>query len=292
MMTEGQGADSIRALFSDRTLCLVFGKSRITIPKERCRSPAVYLFWEMHREGKMPDIQANKPGASRLSALNKRKVLCVFPAYASSFGTFEHAYPLRENTRAFMPPQGLLVITSVLPANWDVRFIDENIAPAGDADFEWADAVFVSGMHIQRDAIEDIGARAHAHDKATVLGGPSVSACPERHPEFDYLHVGELGDATAQIVAALDKTSRQLSHHEKSVPAGGRRIALQAHILESRMAPSARRPHRGSHSRGPRGAPSCRVYPRGALGRAKRVILRVDCPREGAAHRSRMIAPE
>jgi radical SAM superfamily enzyme YgiQ (UPF0313 family) len=169
----------------------------------------------MHREGTMPAIQVNEPCASRLNASNTRKILCVFPAYASSFGTFEHAYPLRGNTRAFMPPQGLLVIASVLPANWDVRFVDENIAPAGDADFEWADAVFVSGMHIQRDAIVDINARAHSHDKATVLGGPSVSACPERYPDFDYLHVGELGDATAQIAAALDENPRRPSRQQR-----------------------------------------------------------------------------
>jgi radical SAM superfamily enzyme YgiQ (UPF0313 family) len=156
----------------------------------------------------MTDSIASRPGAARPCARNSRKILCVFPAYASSFGTFEHAYPLRGNTRAFMPPQGLLVIASALPSNWEVRFIDENIACASDADFIWADAVFVSGMHIQRNAIEDINARAHAHGKATVLGGPSVSACPERYPEFDYLHVGELGDATARIVAALDEDPR------------------------------------------------------------------------------------
>jgi radical SAM superfamily enzyme YgiQ (UPF0313 family) len=157
----------------------------------------------------MPEIAVNERHAPCLSARNRRKILCVFPVYASSFGTFEHAYPLRGNTRAFMPPQGLLVIASALPANWQVRFIDENIAATGDADLAWADAVFVSGMHIQREAIEDINARAHAHNKATVLGGPSVSACPERYPDFDYLHVGELGDATAEIVAALDEDPRR-----------------------------------------------------------------------------------
>jgi hypothetical protein len=30
-----------------------------------------------------------------------------------------------------MPPQGLLVIAAALPASWQVRFIDENLRPAG-----------------------------------------------------------------------------------------------------------------------------------------------------------------
>ena len=132
-----------------------------------------------------------------------RRILCVFPRYEPSFGTFEHAYHLTDNTKAFMPPQGLLTIAAYLPAHWSVRFIDENMNKAGAADFSWADAVMVSGMHIQRRFIDDIGRRAHAAGKVAVLGGPSVSACPENYPDFDYLHCGELGDATDELIACL-----------------------------------------------------------------------------------------
>jgi len=139
---------------------------------------------------------------TRASSAVRRRVLCVFPRYTPSFGTFEHAYPF-VGVKAFMPPQGILVIANYLPASWDVRFIDENVRRAGPADFTWADAVFVSGMHIQRPQIQDINRRAHAYGKVTVLGGPSVSGCPEYYPDFDYLHVGELGDATDELVARL-----------------------------------------------------------------------------------------
>jgi radical SAM superfamily enzyme YgiQ (UPF0313 family) len=133
-----------------------------------------------------------------------RRILCVFPAYTPSFGTFAHAYPLMDGVRAFMPPQGLLVIAAYLPQRWQVRFVDENIAPATQADFAWSDAVFVSGMHIQAPQIRSIHARARAAGKVTVLGGSSVSSTPEAYPEFDYLHVGELGDATDGIIAQLE----------------------------------------------------------------------------------------
>ena len=145
-----------------------------------------------------------------------RRILCVFPRYAPSFGTFEYAYPLTDGVRAFMPPQGLLVIAAVLPKTWEVRFVDENMAPATREDFTWADAVFVSGMHIQRRRINEICARAHAVGRTAVLGGPSVSAAPENYPDFDYLHVGELGDATDELVARLQ--------HDPSRPA--RQIVL------------------------------------------------------------------
>src|SRR6185503_17257004 len=134
-----------------------------------------------------------------------RRVLCVFPRYTPSFGTFEFAYPLTDGVRAFMPPQGLLVIAAAVPPFWQARFIDENMGPATDDDFLWADVVFVSGMHIQRRQIDHIRRRAHRFDRVTVLGGSSVSACPEHYPEFDYLHVGELGDATDELIARLSK---------------------------------------------------------------------------------------
>src|SRR3954447_20303326 len=132
-----------------------------------------------------------------------RHILCVFPRYTPSFGTFEYAYPLTASAKAFMPPQGILLIAAYMPANWPVRFVDENIRPASKEDFEWADAVFVSGMHIQRQQMNDICRRAHAFDLPVALGGPSVSACPDYYPSFDYLHVGELGDATNELFRRL-----------------------------------------------------------------------------------------
>jgi radical SAM superfamily enzyme YgiQ (UPF0313 family) len=51
--------------------------------------------------------------------------------------------------------------------------------------------------------MNDICRRAHAFDLAVAIGGPSVSACPDYYPSFDYLHVGELGDATNELLARL-----------------------------------------------------------------------------------------
>lgn len=151
-----------------------------------------------------PRILPERSGPFRPS--NRRRVLCVFPRYANSFGTFQYAYPLMPRVRAFMPPQGILVIAAYLPREWDVRFVDENIRPAGDDDFAWADVVFISGMHVQRRRIDAINRGAHRHGKLTILGGPSVSGCPDYYPEADVLHVGEIGDATDAIIRMIDKS--------------------------------------------------------------------------------------
>jgi hopanoid C-2 methylase len=149
-----------------------------------------------------------RPGSGGTSAPDQpsakaRRILCVFPHYEPSLGSFHFAYDITGSLRAFMPPQGLLVIAASLPPDWQVKFIDENIAPATPEDFHWADAVFVSGMHVQRKQLVAICRQAQAAGKPAVLGGPSVSACPELYPEFDYLHIGELGDATQALFAML-----------------------------------------------------------------------------------------
>jgi hopanoid C-2 methylase len=142
---------------------------------------------------------------SRIKPKHVRRVLCVFPTYAPSFGTFSHAFRL-VGAKAFMPPQGILVIANYLPETWAVRFVDENMGRVAPADLEWADVVFITGMHIQTAQIRDIHRRANAAGKVTVLGGPSVSAAPDIYAEIDYLHIGELGDATDRLIARLDES--------------------------------------------------------------------------------------
>jgi hopanoid C-2 methylase len=134
-----------------------------------------------------------------------RRVLCVYPEYARSFGTFQHAYQFfGGRVRAFMPPQGLLAVAAYLPASWEVRVVDENSRRTRDEDLRWADVVLVSGMHVQRPQIHDVIERVHAAGKPVVLGGPSVSGCPEFYPDADILHLGELGDATDRLIEYLD----------------------------------------------------------------------------------------
>src|SRR5439155_23641886 len=119
------------------------------------------------------------PVRSRVPVRHRRRILCVFPRYAPSLATFHHAYALMDGVRALMPPQGILTIAAYLPAAWEVRVVDENIRPVKEAELAWAEAVFVSGMHIQRGEIDAVAKRARARGKTTVLGGSSVSASPE-----------------------------------------------------------------------------------------------------------------
>src|SRR5438477_11762678 len=76
---------------------------------------------------------------STVEVRNRRRILCVFPSYSPSFGTFDSIHRFC-GVRAFMPPQGILVIAAYLPALWEVRLVDENLRAARQHDFAWADA--------------------------------------------------------------------------------------------------------------------------------------------------------
>lgn len=154
-------------------------------------------------------VPESAPGKSRYQPHHHRRILCIFPKYSRSFGTFHYAYRLMGRVKAFMPPQGILVVAAYLPPEWEVRFIDENIKPARRSDYQWADAVLISGMHIQRAQINQINELAHRDNKLTILGGPSVSGCPDYYPDVDILHIGELGDATDRVIAYIDQENQR-----------------------------------------------------------------------------------
>ncbi len=148
-----------------------------------------------------------KNSAFRFTPKHTRRILCVFPKYATSFGTFNYSFQLTSSVKAFMPPQGLLLIAALMPENWQIRFIDENNRPATKDDMGWADAVFTSGMHIQRESICDVISRAHRAGKSAILGGPSATSAPEWYPEADIIHAGEVGDATFKLFEMIDQAS-------------------------------------------------------------------------------------
>jgi hopanoid C-2 methylase len=155
-----------------------------------------------------------------------RRILCLFPEYAWSLATFNYSFPLMGSVKAFMPPQGILLIAVLAPARWEIRFIDENVRPATENDLLWADVVFTTGMHIQREQIQDVIVRAHRAGRPIVLGGPSASSAPECYPDADIIHSGEVGDATRHLFEERDKVQLGLARHSLQIVthAGGLRI--------------------------------------------------------------------
>jgi len=134
----------------------------------------------------------------------RRRILLVYPRFArNNLLNYEYSTSFYPGKHAVMPPLGLLLLGAMLRPDHDVRMVDENVRPIAPDEMHWADVVAVSAMHPQRGRVNEIVDEANRLGKITILGGPSVSICPEYYPAPDILHVGEIGDATQCLLERL-----------------------------------------------------------------------------------------
>jgi len=93
--------------------------------------------------------------------------------------------------RAALPPLGLLTVAAMIPREWEKRLFDLNVARLRDADLEWADLVFVSGMIAQRESAKALIARCKAAGKTVVAGGPLFTSGHADFGEVDHFVLNE-----------------------------------------------------------------------------------------------------
>jgi radical SAM superfamily enzyme YgiQ (UPF0313 family) len=102
------------------------------------------------------------------------KVLLVYPWFPDTYWGFRHALTF-ERKRSLIPPLGLITVSAMLPASWEKRLVDMNVRSLTAADIDWADIVFASAMHIQKESLEEVIQRSKASGKRVVVGGPHAS---------------------------------------------------------------------------------------------------------------------
>src|SRR5687768_18500821 len=101
------------------------------------------------------------------------RVLLINPEFPDTYWSFRHALPFEGKKCAF-PPLGLLTVPALLPPDRERRLIDLNVEPLKTADIQWADLVFATAMHVQKDALKEEVKRCNALGKRVVHGGPYV----------------------------------------------------------------------------------------------------------------------
>ena len=106
------------------------------------------------------------------------RALLVCPEFPLSFWSFRKSCQLRGN-RAVNPPLGLLTVAALLPQEWELRLVDLNARELTEQDWQWADAVLISAMYIQRDGLFALAAEAKRRGKTVVAGGPYPTSLPE-----------------------------------------------------------------------------------------------------------------
>jgi radical SAM superfamily enzyme YgiQ (UPF0313 family) len=140
------------------------------------------------------------------------KILMIYPKFPETFWNAARSARVFLHRRAEVPPLGLLTIASYLPSDFEVRLVDRNVSEDTDAEWEWADVVFLSVMLAQRDDYELCVRKARARQKPLAVGGPLTHAIPEEVlAQADWVCFGEAESIMDRFVADLraDRRGRQ-----------------------------------------------------------------------------------
>lgn len=136
------------------------------------------------------------------------KVLLVYPRTPDTFWSFKHVLKFVSKKAAF-PPLGLLTVAAMLPAEWQLKLVDLNVAALRDADLRWADYVFISGMIIHGRSAHEIAARCKDYGKVVVAGGPLFTTGYQDFPEIPHFVLGEAEDVMGQLLADMQAGTLQ-----------------------------------------------------------------------------------
>ena len=116
--------------------------------------------------------------------------LLVFPQYPDSFWSFKHALRFISK-KAAVPPLGLITVSAMLPSNWQKKLVDLNVSPLKIQDLQWADYVFISAMHIQKESVHSVIEECKRQGVKIVAGGPLFTQEYQNYPQIDHLVLNE-----------------------------------------------------------------------------------------------------
>ena len=121
--------------------------------------------------------------------------------------------------KAVHPPIGLLTVAALLPQDWQLRLIDQEVGPVREEDWNWADIVLLSGMIEQTVHLLELIREAKARGKRVVVGGPYATIQPDDclTAGCDLLLRGEAENAMDKLLAALneDMGERVIDNRER-----------------------------------------------------------------------------
>ncbi len=145
------------------------------------------------------------------------KILLVNPEIPNTFWSFRHALKFIEKMSA-EPPLGLLTVAAILPGEWEKRLIDMNIETLSDKDLQWADYVFITGMHIQKKSFLNVVDRCKVLKKKVVAGGPMCTMEEEKFNHIDHLILNEAEITLPLWIKDLDEGTAKKIYASSEYP--------------------------------------------------------------------------
>ncbi len=132
------------------------------------------------------------------------RVLLLYPKYPATFWNSAPSARVFMKRDAVMPPLGLLTIAASFPSEVEVRLVDRNVRDDDDADWAWADVVFISLMLIQEADYRICLETARRHGVPIAVGGPYTHARPDEvAAEADWVCYGEAEEVIDELIADI-----------------------------------------------------------------------------------------
>ncbi|MEN9278288.1 MAG: hypothetical protein Q6K92_07780, partial [Thermostichus sp. DG_1_5_bins_95] len=66
------------------------------------------------------------------------KALLLYPQFPQSFWSYNRTIEM-VGLKSVIPPLGLITVAALLPQDWEIRFVDRNVEPESEADWQWCD---------------------------------------------------------------------------------------------------------------------------------------------------------
>lgn len=134
------------------------------------------------------------------------RALFVYPEFPKTFWSYEKILEL-VNRKVLLPPLGMVTVAALLPKNWDIKLVDRNVREVKQEEWDWAELVVISGMIVQKDAIQRQIEKAKAHDLPVMVGGPFASSTPNA-PEIDRADYKVLDEGEITLPMFLEALER------------------------------------------------------------------------------------
>ncbi|MEN8203453.1 MAG: DUF4070 domain-containing protein [Bacteroidota bacterium] len=130
-------------------------------------------------------------------------ILLIYPEYRNTFFSFQHALQFISR-KAVQPPLGLITVSALLPSHWNKKLLDLNISPLQAKDLAWADYVFISAMHVQKESVDKILAECSKYGVKTMAGGPLFTLEYEDYPQVDHFILNEAEITLTPLLDAME----------------------------------------------------------------------------------------
>ncbi|MFW5957761.1 MAG: B12-binding domain-containing radical SAM protein [Desulfosalsimonas sp.] len=132
------------------------------------------------------------------------KILLVYPKVPdNTYWSYKYALDFVRK-KSVMPPLGLLTIAARFPEECELKLIDMNVSPLEDESLQWADAVFISAMIVQKQSMEEVVSRSRQMGKTIVAGGPYPTNSPDEIEGVDHILKGEVDETLRDFLAELE----------------------------------------------------------------------------------------